>query len=300
MSDPAIDILHWYVAMGVDMAIDEVAHDRFAESALADQSQSASVGQEAWTGQEVSARQSTIMPPRMRTAPVAAPTREVSGFEANSVQNPLRATETAVALAQTNAQAAQNLDELRAALENFDECGLKRTAHHLIFSDGNPQADLVLIGEAPNADEDRAGMAFVGETGHLLDQMLAAIGHSRSSTYLMHVVPWRPPGNRAPNAQEIAMCLPFLQRHLELLAPKVVVCLGAVSVQAVLQVREPVTRVRGQWYEVKIGDALIPALATLHPAFLVRQPASKRMAWADLRALAQKYPAPNTSSQSIS
>jgi DNA polymerase len=283
MSDPALDILQWYVAMGVDLAIDETAHDRFAEAL------------EAQASPKIPAEKTedvTASPPARAALPPSASLARGGDLKISAPATTASvALEQAIAQARNMAAAASDLDGLRAALDVFDGCGLKRTAHHLIFADGNPHADVVLIGDAPGADDDRTGQMFAGEAGRLLDLMLGSIGYSRANTYMLNVVPWRPPGNRAPTAQEIAMCLPFLQRHLELLSPKVLICLGAVPLQAVLNVREAVTRVRGQWFELDVRGHKLPALATLHPAFLLRQPAQKKVVWSDLLDVARKWPA---------
>jgi DNA polymerase len=191
-----------------------------------------------------------------------------------------------VAAARAAAVAAQSLAELQAALEAFDLCDLKRGARNTVFADGNPAARVMLIGEAPGRDEDAEGRPFVGRAGQLLDHMLAAIGLSRqspdpaTSVYITNVLPWRPPQNRDPAPDEIAMMQPFLARHVELAAPDLIVLMGNISCQAVLGQRG-ITRLRGQWSQA-FGH---PALPMLHPAYLLRTPAAKRDSWADLLAL---------------
>ncbi|HBS49551.1 MAG TPA: uracil-DNA glycosylase, partial [Rhodobacteraceae bacterium] len=180
--------------------------------------------------------------------------------------------------AEAAARAAGSLDALRAALDAFAHCELKRGARNLVFSDGVPGARVMLIGEAPGRDEDREGRPFVGRAGQLLDRMLAAIGLSRAdSVYITNVLPWRPPNNRDPLPAEIAMMRPFLRRHVELAAPEIVVLVGNHACQAVLD-RKGITRLRGTWAEA-YGR---PALPVFHPAYLLRTPAAKREAWADL------------------
>lgn len=187
------------------------------------------------------------------------------------------------------AQAAQSLDDLRQALEAFDGCPLKATATQTVFARGNPQADVLVMGEAPGREEDRDGAPFVGPTGHLLDRMLAAIGLDRhagdasNAVYITNVLPWRPPQNRDPKPEEIAMMLPFVQRHVALAKPEIIVLMGNYSCQAGLGKRG-ITRLRGQWHEA-YGH---PALPMLHPAYLLRQPHAKREAWADLLSLKAK------------
>jgi len=146
----------------------------------------------------------------------------------------------------------------------------------------------MLVGEAPGRDEDEQGLPFIGRSGKLLDRMLAAIGLDRSSVYIANVIPWRPPGNRTPTPQEIAICLPFIERHIALAAPDVLVCLGGPSAQTLLNQRDGILRLRGRWFDYDCNGRVIPALATLHPAYLLRQPAQKKLAWRDLRALQAK------------
>jgi uracil-DNA glycosylase len=292
MGDPAVDMLQWYVSMGVNLPIDEIAHDRFAESAHeSERERSKSAANAMASGQAYVQNTASAPPPHLSPAPRAPSSAAASALASPSAS--AVATEQAIARARELAQNAANLDQLRAALESFDGCGLKRTAHQLVFADGNPQAELIVIGDTPAADDDRSGLPFTGSAGHVLDRMLASIGYTRSTTYLINVVPWRPPGNRTPTSHEIAICLPFMQRHLELVTPKAMLCLGAVPLQAVINVRDAITRVRGQWFDVHIGQSNIPAMASLHPSFLLSQPAQKKNVWKDLRALKQKYPAPH-------
>lgn len=187
----------------------------------------------------------------------------------------------AVAMARAAADAAQDIDGLRAALAGFEQCELKRGARNMVFSDGVPGARVMIIGEAPDREEDREGRPFVGRTGQLLDRMLAAIDLSReSSVYLANVLPWRPPQDRDPKPDEIAMMLPFLHRHIALAAPDVVVVFGNQACQALLGKRG-ITRLRGDWTEA-VGK---PVLPMFHPGYLLRNVASKREAWSDLLAL---------------
>lgn len=191
-----------------------------------------------------------------------------------------------VAEAQAMARAAGSLDALRAAMAEFPHCDLRLGARNLVFADGKPGARVMLIGEAPGRDEDLQGRPFVGRAGQLLDRMLAAIGLNRQAdapekaVYITNVVPWRPPQNRDPSAEEIAMCLPFLERHVALARPEVLVIMGNISCQAVLKKRG-ITRLRGQWAEA-MGK---PVLPMFHPAYLLRTPTAKREAWADVLSL---------------
>ena len=182
-------------------------------------------------------------------------------------------------------RARGHLDELRALLEAFEGCMLRATATQLVFAAGNPQARVMFVGEAPGRDEDIAGLPFVGRSGKLLDLMMAAIGLDRTSAYIANVVPWRPPGNRTPTPQETAICLPFIRRQIELADPDILVCLGQPSTQTLLGTREGITRTRGRWFKFDTGSREIRALATYHPAFLLRSPLQKRLAWRDFLAL---------------
>ncbi len=183
------------------------------------------------------------------------------------------------------AASAQSLDALRAALDGFEQCPLKARARNLVFADGAADADLMIVGEAPGQEEDRIGLPFVGRSGKLLDRMLEAIGRDRSTTRIANILPWRPPLNRKPELTEIQMCLPFLERHIELLAPKAVMALGGTAAQHLLGREDPMGRLRGQWHERTYGALQVPVIATYHPAYLLRTPIAKRMAWADLLTL---------------
>ena len=172
-------------------------------------------------------------------------------------------------------------------MEKFDGCALKSTATRLVFADGNPQARIMFVGEAPGREEDIEGLPFVGRSGKLLDRMIAAIGLDRTSAYIANVIPWRPPGNRTPTPQETQICLPFIQRQIELVNPDVLVTLGNPSTQTLLSTREGIMKTRGRWFDYDTGTRVIRALATFHPAYLLRSPSYKRMAWQDLRAIAK-------------
>jgi uracil-DNA glycosylase len=193
--------------------------------------------------------------------------------------------EAAVMAAREAARNAQTLDELRTLLEAFEGCALRATATQLVFADGNPQSRVMFVGEAPGYDEDIVGRPFVGRSGKLLDLMMAAIGLDRSSVYIANVVPWRPPGNRTPTPQETAICLPFIRRQIELANPDFIVCLGGPAMQTLLAVKDGITRTRGRWFPYDTGTREIRALATFHPAFLLRSPLQKRFAWRDFLAL---------------
>jgi DNA polymerase len=195
------------------------------------------------------------------------------------------APEAAIMAARGAAKSAKTLEELRALLENFSGCALRATATQLVFADGNPQSRVMFVGEAPGHDEDVTGRPFVGRSGKLLDLMMAAIGLDRTRAYIANVVPWRPPGNRTPTPQETAICLPFIRRQIELADPDILVCLGGPAMQTLLGTKDGITRSRGRWFKFDTGSREIRALATFHPAFLLRSPLQKRFAWRDFLAL---------------
>ncbi|MCW5724868.1 MAG: uracil-DNA glycosylase [Maricaulaceae bacterium] len=197
------------------------------------------------------------------------------------------------------AGAAKTLDELKAALEAFDGCALKRTARSTVFARGNPEAAVMVVGEAPGREEDEQGLPFVGRSGQLLDRMFRAIGLDPGrDLYVSNIVNWRPPGNRNPTQEETALCLPFIERHVALARPKVLVLAGGVPAQALLRASTGIMRLRGRWADYRIKDAdfqpadHIPALPIFHPAFLLRRPMEKRAAWRDLLMLQKKLEAP--------
>jgi uracil-DNA glycosylase family 4 len=252
----AAELIAWYAEMGVTEALDETPHDHFAAAPEP-------------ARQPVARQQIAAQQPARRPAAVAAATP------------PDEAALSARALARE----ATTLDELRTALASFEGCPLKATAKNLVFADGNPTAKVMFVGEAPGADEDRIGLPFVGRSGQLLDRMLAAIGLTRQEhVYIANLLPWRPPGNRTPTPQEVAICLPFIQRQIELVDPDILVCIGGPSAQGLLGV-SGILASRGRWMEYDTGTRAIRAIATLHPAYLLRQPLQKRLAWRDLRAL---------------
>lgn len=175
--------------------------------------------------------------------------------------------------------------DLKDVLSRFDGCALKRTASNLVFSDGNPDARIMLIGEAPGRDEDRMGLPFVGESGRLLDKMLASVGFGRNDVYITNTLPWRPPGNRTPSSEEIQMLWPFLQRHIELKAPDIIVALGGSSAKLLLETKTGILKLRGSVTERSFGGRTVPILATLHPAYLLRTPIQKSASYQDLLKL---------------
>lgn len=235
-------------------------------------------------------------------APVAAPARKPTGQvvatpgSAPGGMNPARgpapvahvAASAAEAAAREAAAACQTVEQLARAVAAFDGCALKRTATNTVFARGNPAAPLMLIGEAPGKDEDEQGQPFVGESGHLLDLMLGAIGCGEDRFYISNVIFWRPPGNRDPSPEELQICRPFVERHIALVQPKILLLVGRYAAQTMLNTSLGILRLRGKWTEYPAADGPIPVLPVLHPAYLLRQPAMKREAWRDMLSLAEK------------
>ena len=184
---------------------------------------------------------------------------------------------------------ASTLQNLKTIVENFDGCALKLTAKSTVFGAGNEKASLMIIGEAPGADEDRIGLPFVGRSGRLLEKMLNSISLKRDDVYITNVLPWRPPGNRTPTDSEVAVCLPFLKRQIELVEPKIILLLGSSAANAVLDNSESISRLRGKWLDYALSqNKTIPALASFHPAFLLRNGAQKAKAWVDFLRVLKK------------
>lgn len=249
-------LLEWQIELGVTEALEVAPRDRLA---------------------------APVAPQPARAAePAAAPAAAPVAAAAPEGQDHAQA----IAEAGRAAQAARDLEALAEALAGFAHCDLRRGARNCVFADGNPAARVMIVGEGPGADEDRLGRPFVGRAGQFLDQMLAAIGLSRESpdparaVYITNTVPWRPPGNREPTADELAILKPFLMRHIELAQPELLVLVGNVACDALLG-RRGILRLRGKWVEAQ-G---LPALPMLHPAYLLRSPEAKRETWADLLSL---------------
>jgi len=269
--DPAaaLALLRWYVEMGVDEAIGDIAPNRLLPVAPAP----------------------ALAPPAAVVARPPAPATRVAppGTFAESLAE-------AAQSARRLAAGADSIEALAALVAGFDDCPLKRTATKTVFIDGNPAAPIMFIGEAPGADEDRIGRPFVGRAGQLLDRMLAAIGLDRGMVQITNVIYWRPPGNRKPTTAEIAACLPFVLRHIALAAPQVLVLCGGTAASALLPVSEGITRLRGRWFELAVPglDLPVPTLPMFHPAFLLRTPERKREAWRDLLALKARLDSVNS------
>lgn len=254
------DLLRFYADAGVDEALFDEPVDRFEESTAT------TARARAPQRTEPPPREAAAQPAQARPAPAMAVPDEAQAARAREL-----------------AREAKSLEELREIVSAFDGCNLKFTAKQTVFSDGNPQADLMLVGEAPGRDEDIEGLPFVGRSGRLLDRMLAAIGIDRTSAYIANVIPWRPPGNRTPTPLETEICRPFIERQIELAAPKVLVTLGGPSAKVLLHASEGVLRLRGKWKTHATTSGIeIAAMPTLHPAYLLRNPAHKKLAWRDL------------------
>jgi len=264
----AAALLQWYADVGVDEATSDAPVDR---TKLPDKP--AVVSYAPAGGEGTRATLPALDLPGMKKQPAADP--NPGAFEA-------------LGDARAMAAAATTIDELKQALEEFKGLSIKRTATQMVFADGNPAARVMLVGEAPGADEDRIGRPFVGVSGQLLDRMMASIGLSRAETiYISNLINWRPPGNRNPSDAEIALSLPFIQRHIELVKPAVVLFVGGVPAKALLQTTEGITRLRGRWtnYQSEGLAEPIPALPIFHPAYLLRSPQQKSLAWADMLKL---------------
>jgi len=182
-----------------------------------------------------------------------------------------------------------NLEELRTIIENFDGCNLKNTAAHTVVGDGNPKAEIMLIGEAPGADEDLIGRPFVGRCGQLLDKIMNATGLNRSVVYICNILPWRPPGNRPPSDAEIAVCLPFVKKQIELVAPNYIITLGAIATNSLLNTNDTMSHLRGHWFDYEAANKKIKVLATYHPSYLLRTPAQKNKVWTDFLRFKKEF-----------
>ncbi|MBI5110756.1 MAG: uracil-DNA glycosylase [Rhodovulum sp.] len=271
--DAVRGLLAFYLDAGVDALLVETPQDRLRPDDLT----AHSPAPEAVT--------TAVAAPPTSTPRHSAPARAAAPAAREPVGAAPATPDDAVMAARTAARGAATLEELAAILAGFEGCPLKATATRLCFADGRPGAPVMFVGEAPGRDEDLEGLPFVGRSGKLLDRMMAAIGLARSDTYIANVVPWRPPGNRTPTPLETQICLPFIQRQIELADPDVLVCLGAPAAQTLIGTREGIMKTRGRWFTYHTGRREIRAIATLHPAYLLRQPLAKRLAWRDFLAI---------------
>jgi DNA polymerase len=271
-------LLDWHALAGVDALLEEGPRNRF----MTTQSANALEGSGEAAGR--AARASTPAP---ASAPAPAPAPGSAPISPSQPPVPppagIASPAAAVAMAREAAMAARDMKELQEAVEGFDGCALKRMARKTCFGDGNPKAPLMFIGEAPGRDEDMAGLPFVGRAGQLLDRMLKAAGWGRQEeAWITNIVYWRPPGNRTPNLEETEICRPFLERRIELVEPQIIIALGGAAAKTLLATRSGIMRLRGKWRELEAAGRAIPLMPTFHPAFLLRNPAAKALAWRDL------------------
>lgn len=299
MSDPNRDILaavlEWSIAMGADIAVADEPTDWLADgrgppgAGFALTGDDAGIGVRPEPGAMVPAVHSTPLQSERSPHPGAAaraqPPRQPAA--AASRRFATAAPDVAVGAARTAARSATSLEGLKQALETFDRCSLKATAKNLCFYRGAAQAPLMIIGEAPGRDEDMEGRPFVGQAGQMLDRMLAAAGWGEADVHITSIVYWRPPGNRAPTQQETDVCRPFLDRQIELVAPRVLLLMGGAATKQIFRTDEGILKTRGRWQTLEFGALKLPAIATLHPVYLMRTPIAKRQAWLDILKVSQ-------------
>ncbi|OCW55799.1 uracil-DNA glycosylase [Hoeflea olei] len=283
-------LLSFYADSGVEELCEEQAIDRFVQSAEIARARARGPRQAPPASAPATggAEMQRPAPPRVERPGQASAAPATPIPQASQLTIP---GEAAFEDSRVRAAGAATIADLRAALDGFTGCNLRHSAKTLVFADGNPEAEVMFIGEAPGREEDIQGAPFVGRAGQLLDRMLAAIGLDRDSAYITNMIPWRPPGNRTPAPHEIELCRPFIERHVTLAAPKIVVMLGNVASKSLLGTEKGILSLRGTWMEYKVGETAIPALPTLHPAYLLRNPAQKRLAWADLLSLRERLDA---------
>jgi DNA polymerase len=279
-------ILAFYVEAGVDAVLQEEPVDRFAgdaRPAVALEPGASPAPDQALRSASDAAAKPT--PASLLAAVGGGNLSRTMAAPPQPVADAPPSADAAIMVARELAKTAASLDDLRALLDRFEGCGLRRTAKQLVFAAGNPQARVMFVGEAPGREEDLEGLPFVGRSGQLLDRVMAAIGLDRSNAYIANVIPWRPPGNRTPTPQETQICLPFTQRQIELADPDILVCLGGPSAQTLLGIKEGIRRARGRWHAYHTGTREIRAIATFHPAYLLRNPIEKRFVWRDFLAI---------------
>lgn len=271
--------LSWQLAMGVDEAIAEQPIDRTLPSAAI----SVMPAQSSGTGISEGISEKGF------SENLAA--QYVEGERIASYKPPVQKPVSLVPSFVPGHVHATTLDELRAELQAFEGCALKKTSKNLVFADGNPHARIMMVGEAPGEDEDRQGLPFVGVSGKLLDKMIGCIGLDRTNVYISNIVPWRPPGNRNPTDSEVAVCLPFTEKHIAIVKPKFLILLGGVAVKSLLKSKDGITKMRGKEFTYTTTDLVtneavtIPCFPMFHPAYLLRQASQKRLAWNDLLLL---------------
>lgn len=262
------ELLHWHIEAGADEAVGETPLNRYNQAVR--DAGTMNVAESAHR-RDISVRE-----------PFSSPKM---GSGANNVG---LTSKSASGAAREIAFSCDSLDALKQAVMAYDGCALSKTCRQTVFADGNPDADVMVVGEAPGADEDRIGRPFVGVSGKLLDLMLASIGLDRTSVYIANLSPWRPPGNRKPEQAEVELLLPFLQRHIILAKPRVLLLLGGSAANALLGRQDSLSRIRGRWHDYQADAEIIPALPSFHPAYLLRTPTHKRLAWMDFLMLSKK------------
>jgi len=282
LSKPALkELLRFYVEAGVDCAVCEEPVDRYAESRELAERREAARRQAEMEAEERRRRSEEA---RAAPASRSEPSHPTASPPVAPVQLP---SEEAVMAAREAARSAASLDELKEIMAGFEGCNLKRTATQLVFADGNPEGRVMLVGEAPGRDEDIQGLPFVGRSGQLLDRMLGAIGLDRTMVYIANTIPWRPPGNREPSPMERAICRPFISRQIELADPDFLILLGNAAAKEMFETTMGITRLRGRWSQFDTGRRKIRAMATFHPAYLLRNAMQKKLVWRDLLALSE-------------
>ena len=266
-------ILKWHQLVGVDESIATEPINRFTKAEL-------KKAPDTYAAPEIPVQTESSTTPNERPIP-SVPSKTIA-----TTQSSDEAIKTAVDLATS----AKSIAELRTALETFDGCALRKTATNLVFVDGNEDADILFVGEGPGAEEDRQGIPFVGASGSLLDKMIGSIGLSRGDVLISNTVFWRPPGNRTPTSQEIAACMPFVEKLIEIVRPRIIVPLGGAAAKSLLGETKGIGRLRGHWFSVETPELSQPVVATpiFHPAYLLRSPIQKCAAWNDLRLIQKK------------
>lgn len=283
MTDHPLNILKWLADAGDEIALDEKPIDRFAET----------------EAKIAAAKTKSDSKSTSTRANIAARAKAVAGKTGGAPQNAAHAAprnsgatlpdEHAIAAARELAMSANSIEELKTALSNFEGCNLRRGAKNLVFSGGNVDAKIMFIGKSPERDEDMLGVPFSGIAGTLFDKMLASIGLDREKVYLAPIIPWLTPGSRPPTTAECEICKPFIERHIELAKPRILVTMGNAATRTLLNKIQPVSRVRGSWEDISFGEHATIAIATLNPTYLLKQPAQKALIWEDLLKIKAKF-----------
>jgi len=271
------EIMEWYAQAGVDVLLEDAPVNRFTEvppPPRVKKPQTSNASPAEFLAKQNATRQATAQNP--------------ASSQALSTPSATIPDSAAIESARELAKSAETIDDLKQTLNRFEGCNLKRTAKSLVFSDGNPDARVMVVGGVPERDDDIHGVPFSGRSGQLFDRMLSAIGLDRTSVYISNTIPWRPPGNRKPTPQEIEICRPFIERHMELVKPDIIVLFDDLSAKTVLKTTNGIMKLRGKWGEFKTENLTIPALPTLHPSYLLTQPAHKALAWQDLLQVKMK------------